>query len=734
MKTMNSISRTALCGNVLLLVTALASMPLKGADLPSDLQLIAPEQVPASTCNWYSLSHWPLWPPCPANIFGSNADLYCSPSWGIRFIFVDDTDQPDQSLNSGFSASEESGEGGGDDSSWETMRNYQEFAAQAFLLIDTNNAAANDTNLYNACASFPADTNALANLQIKSYGANAAIIKANHFDYSAEGRDFALLVCDWPDKPTWKSIDLLGSSDAQDGWLVQGSVPSWEVTDPMYIMVSNIMSSHAAFFRAIPYGGPQMELTGPQPYDTVSNTISIQATIFDLSGVTNDQFVLTVDGAAARYGVGQTNTISINTKYNPNGSANLNLSGLSNARVYDRTNPPDKSRLVFESALSLPLDFENATYLAFASDMCSPDVGTNYFLYVIDRAQQVTATIYNPTNGQTLSTYSNYFPDAATVAVPWNFTLADGVTPYTNQAYAVSMAAGATPPLVITNVISRFGVRTAAGCFLTYQWEDPATLDGSDQDDKMDIWIGQTLTSLYENLYKPTSLTQYTDADVGTNRNHVLCKPRDSWSFGWDFILSQGLTNLDFSDFTLASAHGSGSAIGGGQDDFLPGTFDPNDLRRRVQGYPDHHNWRLRKSALWTCYNGSRALSTAGNAYDSWPDACGIPFGVDQTKALMRKNCGFFIGGKIMQRGFANNATITTARVAGFLDQTWICGKYQYPGGCDSFDFAINATRGVYNPQLDLAEPIRFGCPFMIYTGVYEDDLMNNNWTHIKTQ
>ena len=38
-------------------------------------------------------------------------------------------------------------------------------------------------------------------------------------------RDFALLVCDKVETPTWKNIDFLGASDAQDGWLVQGMVP-----------------------------------------------------------------------------------------------------------------------------------------------------------------------------------------------------------------------------------------------------------------------------------------------------------------------------------------------------------------------------------------------------------------------------------------------------------------------------------------------------------------------------
>jgi hypothetical protein len=64
--------------------------------------------------------------------------------------------------------------------------NYQKFIGQAFTVIDTNNAAANDTNLYNVCISFADDTNTAPTLQIEQYGSNAVIIKANHFDYSTE--------------------------------------------------------------------------------------------------------------------------------------------------------------------------------------------------------------------------------------------------------------------------------------------------------------------------------------------------------------------------------------------------------------------------------------------------------------------------------------------------------------------------------------------------------------------
>jgi len=71
------------------------------------------------------------------------------------------------------------------------IRNYAKYSQQIFSLLDTNNLAAGDTNLYNACAGMAVDTNTTPTLQIRPYGPNTVIIKASHFDYSAEDvRDF----------------------------------------------------------------------------------------------------------------------------------------------------------------------------------------------------------------------------------------------------------------------------------------------------------------------------------------------------------------------------------------------------------------------------------------------------------------------------------------------------------------------------------------------------------------
>lgn len=506
----------------------------------------------------------------------------------------------------------------------------------------------------------------------------------------------------------------------------------------MYLMISNISLSCDAFFRAIPYSGPQITLTGHQPYDTVSNTISIQAAIADLSGVTNEQFYMTLDGYPLRYSLGPGNTITIDTRYDNAGSVNLYANAFNTARVFDPANPPDKAKLSFSTSAQLPLDFENDTYMAFASDMCSPDVGTNYFLFVVNKAQNVSAMITDPSNGQTVAIYSGYVPNPATVEIPWNFTEADGVTPYSNDTYVVSFTASDPLTLVVTNTVDRVGVRIGAGTFMTYQWEDPGDPTGEGQwlDDQADTWIKATLAYLYNDLYDQSGLTQYYSYMVGANRNRGDCYPRDSYSIDWDHILNY-LTNTVYSELTLGPAHGSGAEIGGGQGDFLPGTFSPLDLKRYVLG-TKNKNWRLRKANLWTCYSGNIYLATGGYYTTYWADACGIrPKGL-QENTYMRKNCGVFLGGEINQRGFAGgDSSISCAKVVELCDQVWVCGKYMYPGGCDptySFEFAVNATRGVFNPELDQADPLLYGYKYMIYASVYDDLLMVGNTVFVHTQ
>lgn len=60
------------------------------------------------------------------------------------------------------------------------------FAQQVFSVLDTNYVDSVDTNLYNELLLFPTDTNTAPDLQIMLYDSNILLIRANHFDYSAD--------------------------------------------------------------------------------------------------------------------------------------------------------------------------------------------------------------------------------------------------------------------------------------------------------------------------------------------------------------------------------------------------------------------------------------------------------------------------------------------------------------------------------------------------------------------
>ena len=227
--------------------------------------------------------------------------------------------------------------------------------AQSFSLIDTNDAAVNDTNLFNACVAFGNDTNTYPVLQIAQYQPGCLVIKASHFDYSSDTRDFCIVVCDKLDTPLFKNMDIYAPSNNVEngGWLVQGSVPQWQVSDPMYMVVSNISTVYNAFFQAIPYAGPVITWSGANPYDTVSNSVALQATIADLSGVTNESWTVDVGGTSARYTVGASNTFTFDTKYNADGVNNVDMTVGNQARIIDTNNLPDNAKVFFSSDSSM---------------------------------------------------------------------------------------------------------------------------------------------------------------------------------------------------------------------------------------------------------------------------------------------------------------------------------------------------------------------------------------------
>ena len=376
--------------------------------------------------------------------------------------------------------------------------NYQKYIGQVFSVINTNDAAYNDTNLFNALLAFSDDTNTTPILQILPYKSNCLLLKASHFDYSGENaRDFALVVNDKVEVPLYRTVDASTVLTNQNGWLIQGTVPHWQVADPMYFVVSNISRAYNAFFQVIPYGGPQVTLSGYNAYDTVSNTITLHAQLTDLSGITIEQFSVTVDGAPARYSLGASNTISLQTQYNQNGPCTVYATAANTALIFDPTNLPDNAKLNYSGSSSLPLDFENDTYLAFASDYAEPSIGTNYFAFVINKPQSISASISDPSNGHIVAYFTNYVPYAATIELPWDFTEGDGVTPYSNNTYTVTFTAYDPSTIVITNTIDRYGVRKASANLATYEREDPNISGGSYLNAQATEYIDGMVIGLY---------------------------------------------------------------------------------------------------------------------------------------------------------------------------------------------------------------------------------------------
>jgi hypothetical protein len=644
------------------------------------------------------------------------------------------------------------GGGGGGTNSFSPppdISNYLKYQAQAFLVLDTNAVASTDTNLFNALSSFADDNGTAPVLQVMPYQGNCLLFKTSHFDFSSEStRDFCLVVCDKVETPLYKNIDLSTPSNniQNGGWLVQGSVPNVSVTDPMFLMVSNTSRTYNGFFRVIPYGGPDIQLSGCNAYDVVSNTITLQATISDLSGITNETFDVTVDGFKARYGIGTNNTVKLETPYNPNGPCTLYAKAGNSATIYDPTNSPGDAKLFFSGSTTLPLDFENDTYMAFGGDNSSPDIGTTYSLFVINKAQDVEATISDPSNSQVLAHYFGYVPYAATIQIPWNFTLADGVTPYTNDTYVVNFIAYDPANMSVTNSIDRHGVRVAARNILTYEEADPNSwfVNGANLNSQASTLVGSLGSALYENLYSrhQFSFTQYETWQIGQNRENNF-----SSLFPW--VLTHGqetswftqtlgaLQDENYSDFTYYMGHSNGTELGGGPwwSHFVDSYVTSTEVGNHVQA-TGSQNWRMRKVALWGCYTDTYVADTAGGTFPTWTKAFGIRKGAEQIFGFTTKNVGLFFGGGLVQDGYSGAMSGTSVEVAVQFDQLWVCGPNAYPGGCDptyAFSWAVAQIRNI-NPELDSNEsyPTLEGFPYLPYAGVYDSELVTNDVSNVK--
>jgi hypothetical protein len=698
------------------------------------LQPVSPGQLPATGTFWSKGADGQLLPPMPCPPPGLDFPIF---DLGNGQFLVGQSASDDGPLlargrmTMSLTSIPDPGDGGDTNPpppiTPDLTRNYQKFMAHAFSLIDTNDAAVNDTNLYNFLFTFPIDTNALPDLQIKQYTATSVIIKANHFDYSSETRDFALLISDRVGAPTWKSVDLGGSSDAQDGWLQQGSVPNWKVTDPMYLTVSNINLSYSAFFRAIPYAGPEISLAGAQDYDTVSNLLSLSAAIMDLSGTTttNQQLTLTVNGLPARYTLGVSNTISLDTRYAPSGAYQVVDATLASIPVtFDTQNPPMDSQLEFDSTATLSLDFENNAFLVNASDMCSPDVGTNYIQFGLAQPDYISVTISEPSSGRLLMTNFQYVATAGTVAIPWNFTEADGVTAYTNDTYAVHFVANDPTALAITNSIARQGVKSGAGVMITYAEENPASTTGSWLNGQAQTWIQQTLSYLYNDIYDQWGLTQYTWWDIGIGRNITAGYVENpSSEAGWRQFLQEKLGSQLYSDATIGPGHGNATSFGA--RGYATTTASSRNIQTWLGGQ------RIRKVAMWTCYSGENGTLLINTNYPTFFEAFGIPNRAYQLNSLIRKNAGLFFAGDISQ-GWQGNPPVASAQAEEALDELWVTGPNA--GGCDptwGFQHAVSFVLAQWPDLRTKGKAVLAGYYWLPYSCLYDDELMTNNTANI---
>jgi hypothetical protein len=654
------------------------------------------------------------------------------------------------------------------------IRNYAKYSQQAFSLLNTNGMldAGIDvlTNLYNACAAINGPTNSLPWLTIVPYGANGVIIRADNFDYSQTNVDLALLVCDKVETPTWKTIDFNGASDAQDGWLVQGTVPYAQVTSTMFMLVTNINTTYNAFFRVMPYAGPQVVITGTnQPYDVVSNIITLTTQIYDLSGTTNEIFVADVNGNSFAHATLSNNLITLDTKYSPNGQDygidNVDLTVEGFPTVYGLSTAPGNTQLIFNSATSIPLDFENVNYLLYQSAIAEQSIGTNAMLWVCNKEEDITCDIMDPSSN-IVASYGGHITGPTIVEIDWDFTQADGVTPYSNDTYIVHFVASDPDDFEFPNYVKQNDeVRLAAGTFISYEQEDEHDwIYGTTSvfvNQQANTWLDQTLTYFYQDIYGG-DLTGYSHGDVGDWRNYVQCTPQTLANEYWTNILQSPLgatipwlptrTPAEYSDLTIGGAHGTGYEIGGAAAhalswpwNLIHDTFTAQQLQSWLQAVGP--NWRLRKAAFWVCDMNNVRLyepehpgpngQTNGTSLD-FVSACGIRDTRDQLFNHIHKNTGWFTCGNLDELYISGiPSTDTDGKIACEADTMWACGANAYPGSCDptyASEWVVEQMLGMY-PKLDRAyggsaNLLCFGYPYLPYTPNYDDDMAANAGSH----
>lgn len=503
----------------------------------------------------------------------------------------------------------------------------------------------------------------------------------------------------------------------------------------MFMLVSNLNLSYNAFFKAIPYGGAQMQLTGPQPNETVSNIISLQAVITDLSGLTstNQGLAVTVNGLQPRatLTLGSTNTVTLDTRYAASGLQEIEVSYGSIPFAFDPESPPMDTQLAYGNTATLSLDFENPAFLVNASDMCSPDMGTNLILFGVNQPDHIQVTISAVSDGRVLANYAGDLQNPGTAVIPWNFTEADGATPYTDDTYVVHFVANDPTTLDVTNTIDRQGVRPGAGVILTYCEESNTNNQWMGWiNSQAETWIDQTLQFLYNDIYDQLGLTQYYPWEIGDGRNITTGYDLNPGSqSGWKPFLQQKLGSMLYSDLTWGPTHGGWTGVGAKGPGYNGAVASSGELAGWTQAAGQ--NWRMRKVAMWAC----NTISTNPAVYPGripFPVAFGIRPKPLQDTTFMRKNSGLFFAGEFPQEGFGSPLTSIAQAEEGF-DQFWVTGPNSYPGGCEpNWGIArmLVYTLGTF-PGLSDYKPVLVGYYWLPYTTLLDDEIMGNNLSNV---
>lgn len=122
------------------------------------------------------------------------------------------------------------------------------------------------------------------------------------------------------------------------------------------------------------------------------------------------------------------------------------------------------------------------------------------------------------------------------------------------------------------------------------------------------------------------------------------------------------------------------------------------------------------------------------NTIPTWPAAFGIYPKPIQDSWLVWKNAGLFWGGGLDQVWFyPGGIGQTTAQAAEAFDEYWVTGPNAYPAGCDPTYPMYHSVQYLESafPKLHEFKPVLEGFWWLVYSGVYDQELLNDNLNSI---